>query len=875
MIDQKKKLWCHKIHGVWRTPNKGCTINKCKVLQFILLFTIMLLLRAPTLAFALEPLCAEVKIEIRQELTLERQAFDAHMRINNGLDNIALENVAVEVLFADKDGNMVLASTDGSDEAAVFFIRLDSMDGIDDVSGNGTVSASSAADIHWLIIPAPGASNGVVNGSLYYIGATLSYTLGGVENITEITPDYIFVKPMPELTLDYFLPTDVYGDDAFTPEIEPPIPFSLGVRISNNGFGTAQNLKIESAQPKIIENEQNLLINFNIEGSQVNGLNATPSLLVDLGEIEPEKTSVARWQMTASLSGKFLEFSATFSHSDELGGTLTSLIESVETHSLVHDVQVDLPGRDSIRDFLANDNGIYRIYESDNIVTEVLNQSSASTLLPLSQSGAESRYKLTTPLTGGFIYVQLSDPHLGSKVIQEIIRSDGKQIKLDNGWLSKSRDANNEWLYYINLFDVTSSDHYTIIFNDAATLPDAPVLQFIPDRTISETNQISFVVEASDPDGTVPAITLVPLPPLASFIDQGNGSAIFSWTPAIGQEGSYTLTFSASDTTLSSSQKAILTVYSHLDRDGDGLPNSLEEANCTNPDSADSDNDGISDGGEDVNQNGISDPGETDPCKEDTDNDGYNDLFELQSGSDPLSNLSRPPGQISGLVVDTDGTPLTGVCIEAYIEKCSGEAIAIGQTDGNGEYSFSLSANTYYLRTDATCDGTSNLQIGIVDKSWTEGGGTENCAEGQPVAIEVDQLTENINFSLRKIVQIQIPGDINGDGSVSLGDAILALRVITGQILSQPVYSSGDVNGDGKIGLTEVVYILRKLAGYLDIPGEINGDGTVDLKDAVLVLQLLTDGQFITPVDISGDVDGNERIGIAEAVYILREVASQ
>ena len=33
-----------------------------------------------------ESVCAVVKIEIQQELTLERQAFDAMMHINNNLD---------------------------------------------------------------------------------------------------------------------------------------------------------------------------------------------------------------------------------------------------------------------------------------------------------------------------------------------------------------------------------------------------------------------------------------------------------------------------------------------------------------------------------------------------------------------------------------------------------------------------------------------------------------------------------------------------------------------------------------------------------------------------------------------------------------------
>src|SRR4030042_5409094 len=98
--------------------------------------------------------CARVKIEIRQELTLERQAFNAHMAINNGLSHITLENVDIDVTFSDKDGNSVLASSDPNNTNALFFIRIDSMENITNVSGSGTVHPSSTADIHWLIIPA-------------------------------------------------------------------------------------------------------------------------------------------------------------------------------------------------------------------------------------------------------------------------------------------------------------------------------------------------------------------------------------------------------------------------------------------------------------------------------------------------------------------------------------------------------------------------------------------------------------------------------------------------------------------------------------------------------------------------------------------------
>jgi hypothetical protein len=146
-----------------------------------------------------DSVCARVKIEIQQELTLERQAFDAHMRISNGLSHIALENVSVLVKFTDEAGNSVLASSDPGNLQALFFIRLDSMTNIDDVAGTGTVQPASTADIHWLIIPAVGAANGMPQGKLYNVGASLSYTIGGEEHVTDVSPDYIYVKPMPEL----------------------------------------------------------------------------------------------------------------------------------------------------------------------------------------------------------------------------------------------------------------------------------------------------------------------------------------------------------------------------------------------------------------------------------------------------------------------------------------------------------------------------------------------------------------------------------------------------------------------------------------------------------------------------------------------------
>lgn len=59
--------------------------------------------------------------------------------------------------------------------------------------------------------------------------------------------------------------------------------------------------------------------------------------------------------------------------------------------------------------------------------------------------------------------------------------------------------------------------------------------------------------------------------------------------------------------------------------------------------------------------------------------------------------------------------------------------------------------------------------------------------------------------------------DLNDDESVTLTDAILALKVLSGlgPVGIRPAYASSgaDVGGNLKIGPEEVIYILQRLAG--------------------------------------------------------------
>ncbi|MDZ7832975.1 MAG: hypothetical protein U5L07_14605 [Desulfobacterales bacterium] len=94
---------------------------------------------------------------------------------------------------------------------------------------------------------------------------------------------------------------------------------------------------------------------------------------------------------------------------------------------------------------------------------------------------------------------------------------------------------------------------------------------------------------------------------------------------------------------------------SSSDTDSDGLPDELEQQVCTDPNDADTDNDGIIDGDEDVNHNGVVDAGETDPCDLDTDGDGIQDGTEqgITTGhADTDSGVFQPDGDAGSTTTD-------------------------------------------------------------------------------------------------------------------------------------------------------------------------------------------------------------------------------
>ena len=409
--------------------------------------------------------CARVKIEIRQTLTTERIGFEATLRVTNNQSSEAVTDFSARLTFEDPEKTDEEGAKD--DASDLFFVRKPTLEGINAIDGSGVISPTKTAVVRWFIIPKPDAGGTKPQGRVYRVGCELGGKMGGVDIPQDqyfVIPDTITVKPEPRLNITYFQPRDVQGDDPFTPEVESPIPFTLGVLVKNTGYAPAKSVVIDSEQPKIVENKQGLLLVAQLLGARVQDspLDET-SLTVNLGDIPPGEARKGAWDMITSLSGEFVEFKASYTHAAELGGEETSLIESLEAHFIAAEVLNDEPGRDDILDFLADtDRDEERmpdaLYESNGNVLPV------NTVVDTEVGELQGREFTVTlrPDAEGWGYARLEDPGQAKYGIEEVVRSDGKVLSLHNVWTNiRYSPVTNEKLTFLNIFDRLEIGEYT------------------------------------------------------------------------------------------------------------------------------------------------------------------------------------------------------------------------------------------------------------------------------------------------------------------------------------------------------------------------------------------------------------------------------
>ncbi len=471
-------------------------ISKTKAIGLAAIF-VMLSTFSSAIAAEEQGICARVRIQLSQDVVITRNAFRATLEITNAPQNVPLENLTV-----------TLNITDGNNQPvnSFFGINPPELSGVGDVNGGGVIQPGTTASASWLIVPTRDAApDGPV---MYYVGGEFSYTQDGSTITMPLFRAPILVKPDPLLVLDYFWVKDVYGDDPFTPEIEPAEPLSLGLMVRNDGKGVANNFRIISAQPQIIENEKGLLVDFKIIGAQVNSEPVSPSLAVNLGNIDPGTTSVAKWIMTSSLQGKFIDYKATFAHVDGLGNPRLSLIDTVNIHELTHAVRVDIPSDDSKPDFLVNDapdddHMPDTLYNSNGPIEPVSIGQNPSVDWNIVNGGLEAHLTATVP--SGWVYIRVNDPGQDQYRLKSVIRSDGREILMDdNAWTTHrtirlfGQAPYREHL--LHLFDKDSTGSYTLVYEISDTADTTPpTLQMVtPVPTLSKNQNPPYTFSSSE-----------------------------------------------------------------------------------------------------------------------------------------------------------------------------------------------------------------------------------------------------------------------------------------------------------------------------------------------------------------------------------------
>ena len=207
----------------------------------------------------------------------------------------------------------------------------------------------------------------------------------------------------------------------------------------------------------------------------------------------------------------------------------------------------------------------------------------------------------------------------------------------------------------------------------------------------------------------------------------------------------------------------LLTAIAYTDIDQDLIPNGVEEGSCTDPAIPDTDQDGLIDGREDTNQNGVfeSNLGETDPCNPDTDGDGMPDGFEADNSLNPLAyDAYGDP--------DNDGIP-------NLHEFQNNTNPGNPDTDGDGmpdgyEIKNNLDPNNNDAQEDTDNDGLTNLeefQAGTDPGSAdTDGDGIQDGEEDLTLTGILDTQAVHSGYST---IQTQGTTTITATGDVTLG----------------------------------------------------------------------------------------------------------
>ena len=420
--------------------------------------------------------CASITLQFSQKMTMTRQAFRGTLTVFNGHETQAMRDVKLTIEVKDEDGNVAT-----SHEFQINPEKLTGFDGELDLSSGWTLDAGQTGVSTIMFIPTKYAAPTVEK--RYAFGGTLSYVdpFTGLTVTRTLAPVTLTVKPSPNLDLTYFMQRDIKGDDPLTLDVvEPCEEAEFSLLINNKGYGDATNVKMVTDQPKIIENEKGLLVDFELMSSQLNGEDKTlalgGSVTTDFGTIPAMSTAYAQWWIKSSLLGHFTDYNVEATHVTSYDNPDLSLLNDVTIHELIRSVDASTAQKNLIG-FMVNDivdaeDTPDMMYLSDGEIESVSNVKNA-----VLNRTDKTNYTLTfSPTASGWNYGNVIDPTYGLSEIKRVVRnSDGKEIALRNFWQTDRtlRDGKDPLyenrIHFVDNLATVDSETYTLTFEP---LPD-------------------------------------------------------------------------------------------------------------------------------------------------------------------------------------------------------------------------------------------------------------------------------------------------------------------------------------------------------------------------------------------------------------------
>ncbi|MBD5358801.1 MAG: hypothetical protein HDR88_17740 [Bacteroides sp.] len=420
--------------------------------------------------------CASITLQFDQKMVMTRQAFRGTLSVFNGNEDTAMENVRLNLVVKDSDGNVATSHE--------FQINPESLDGFNgnlSLSDGWSLAPGETGNAKVLFIPTKYAAP--TTDKPYSFGGSLSYLdpFSGLEVTRELFPVTLTVKPLPNLNLTYFMQRDIFGDDPLTETIEPSAEAEFSLLIHNVGYGEATDIRMVTEQPKIIDNEKGLAIDFEIISSQLNGgdkdLALGSAVATQFGNIKPMETAYAQWWFKSSMVGHFTKYDVKATHVSSYDNPDLSLLNEVTIHELIRSLEAEKEGN-RLKAFMTNDIADANdtpdmVYLSDGSVESVQLMKSFEI-----KKTDDNNYLLSViPAAEGWNYSSVMDPTYGvSEIVSVVRKSDGKEISLRNFWqtdrtLCDGKDPIYEnRIHFADYLPTTESQEYVITFTPAPEL---------------------------------------------------------------------------------------------------------------------------------------------------------------------------------------------------------------------------------------------------------------------------------------------------------------------------------------------------------------------------------------------------------------------